>query len=55
MKQVTEYKIAAPEFGVWQVSNDPEILGSSILGGESFEKIDSTHFDTSLKAKVAPV
>ena len=55
MKQVGDYKILAPREAVWDALNDPDILGSCILGCESVEKIDETHFDISLKAKVGPV
>ena len=55
MKQVGDYKILAHREAVWEALNDPDILGSCILGCESVEKIDETHFDISLKAKVGPV
>ena len=55
MKQVGDYKIAAPREAVWDALNDPDILGSCILGCESVERIDETHFDISLKAKVGLV
>ena len=55
MKQVGDYKILAHREAVWDALNDPDILGSCILGCESVEKIDETHFDISLKAKVGPV
>ena len=55
MKQVGDYKILAHREAVWDALNDPNILGSCILGCESVEKIDETHFDISLKAKVGPV
>ena len=54
MKQVGDYKFWHTEkrFGGFKY---PDILGSYILGCESVEKIDETHFDISLKAKVGPV
>ena len=55
MKQVGDYKILAPREAVWDALNDPDILGSCILGCESVEKIDETHFNISLKAKVGLV
>ena len=55
MKQVGDYKILAHREAVWDALNDPDILGSCIVGCESVEKIDETHFDISLKAKVGPV
>ena len=55
MKQVGDYKILAHREAVWEALNDPDILCSCILGCESVEKIDETHFDISLKAKVGPV
>ena len=55
MKQVGDYKILAHREAVWDALNDPDILGSCILGCQSVEKIDETHFDISLKAKVGPV
>ena len=51
MKQVGDYKILAHREAVWEALNDPDILGSCILGCESVEKIDETHFDISQKRK----
>ena len=55
MKQVGDYKILAHREAVWEALNDPDILCSCIPGCESVEKMDETHFDISLKAKVGPV
>jgi len=55
VKQVGDYKIAAPREAIWDALNDPDILGSCMLGCESVERVDETHFEISLKAKVGPV
>ena len=55
MKQVGDYKILAHREAVWEALNDPDILCSCIPGCESVEKMDETHFDISLKAKVGLV
>ena len=55
MKQVGDYKILAHREAVWDALNDPDILGSCILGCESVEKMDETHFDISLKVNFGPV
>ena len=55
MKQVGDYKIAAPRETIWDALNDPDILGFCMLGCESVERIDEAHFEISLKAKVGPV
>ncbi len=55
MKQSGEYFIEAPRENVWEALNDPDILGSCILGCEDVTRIDGTHFDIVLKAKIGPV
>ena len=55
MEQAGEYRIAADRETVWAALNDPEVLGACITGCQGVEKIDDTHFDVSVKAKVGPV
>ncbi len=55
MKQTGEYFIEAPKTDVWAALNDPEILGSCILGCDQVTRLDDTHFEIALKAKVGPV
>ena len=40
---------------VWQALNDPEILGQSIAGCESFEMNDAGGYDLTLQVKMGPV
>ncbi len=55
MKQAGEYYIEAARASVWEALNDPDTLGSCILGCEKVTRIDDTHFEIALKAKVGPV
>ena len=55
LKQTGEYFIEAPREEVWKALNDPDMLGSCILGCEQVTRVDDTHFEIELKAKVGPV
>ena len=55
MEQSGEYRIAVGRQQVWSALNDPEILGACIAGCQQVDKLDDTHFDVRVKAKVGPV
>lgn len=55
MEQAGEYRIAASREQVWAALNDPEVLGACITGCQDVQKIDDTHFEVKVKAKVGPV
>ncbi len=55
MQQNGEYLIPAPVETVWQALNDPDVLGRCIPGCQEVTKVDETHFDAAVKAKVGPV
>ena len=55
MQQQGEYTIAADIDTVWAALNDAEVLGRCITGCQHVEKVDETHFDVKVKAKVGPV
>ncbi len=55
MEQTGEHRIKAGREQVWAALNNPEVLAGCIEGTQSFDKIDDTHFDVAVKAKVGPV
>ena len=55
MEQTGEYHIAASREAVWEALNDPEVLGACITGAQEVTKVDDTHFDVKVKAKIGPV
>ena len=55
MQQQGEYTIAADIDTVWAALNDADVLGRCITGCQHVEKVDDTHFDVKVKAKVGPV
>ena len=55
MEQQGEYLIQAPRETVWGALNDPEILGNCITGCQHVERVDDTHFNVKVKAKIGPV
>lgn len=55
MEQSGEYRIEASREDVWLALNDPHVLGACIEGCQNIEKIDDTHFEVTVKAKIGPV
>ena len=55
MEQAGEYRIGASREQVWEALNDPDVLGACITGCQDVQKIDDTHFEVKVKAKVGPV
>lgn len=55
MQQSGEYLIPAPVETVWEALNDADVLGRCIPGCQEVTKVDDTHFDAAVKAKVGPV
>ncbi len=55
MQQNGEYLIPASVETVWAALNDADVLGRCIPGCQEVSKVDDTHFDAAVKAKVGPV
>lgn len=55
MEQKGDYFIDASREAIWQMLNDPEILGSCITGCERVNRIDANNFEFFVKARVGPV
>lgn len=50
-----EHKIPAPRKLVWDALHDPAILKECIKGCERLEKLDASHMEATVNAKVGPV
>ncbi len=55
VQQNGEYFIPATVEAVWQALNDVDVLGACIPGCQEISRVDDTHFDASVKAKIGPV
>ena len=55
LDQSGEYRIAASRDAVWAALNDPDVLGACITGCQEMTRVDDTHFEARVKAKIGPV
>ncbi|MCP5180746.1 MAG: carbon monoxide dehydrogenase subunit G [Pseudomonadales bacterium] len=55
MEQQGEYLIPAPKARVWAALNDPQVLAGCIQGCQEMQRLDDSHFDARVKARVGPV
>ena len=55
MKIEGNYKINASRELIWQLLNDPEVLGNIAPGVKSLEQIEEDHYRATFEVKVGPV